>query len=155
MSLERQIAYLADRAAIDDIVTGYATGVDERDWDLFRSLFKDRLFLDFSTFHPSLYREIGADELLEISMKVGNFDSTQHLIGNRRFRIEGDRASCIGAANCAHYIKRDGVNHCCMLHGTYTYEMERTSEGWKIDRYGLEVIGEYGNSEVFSWVGLR
>ena len=30
---------LADRIAIDDVLTRYATAVDARDWDLYRSVF--------------------------------------------------------------------------------------------------------------------
>lgn len=155
MSLEQQVRDLIDRAAIDDMVTTYATSVDTENWERFRTVFKDTLFLDFGTFDPSLSREIAADELVEISKKVGNFDSTQHLIGNRRITVDGDRARCIADLNAAHYIEKDGQNHCCFLHGTYTYELERTGDGWKIDRYGLNVIGEWGETRAFEWVGLR
>ena len=67
MSDANALQELIDRAAISDMVHAYATAVDTRDWELFRSLFVDPLLLDFSSFHPSLKREITVDELLEIA----------------------------------------------------------------------------------------
>ena len=40
---------LLDRAEISDVQLRYATGVDMRDWKLFRSCFADEIDVDFSS----------------------------------------------------------------------------------------------------------
>ena len=155
MSDANALQELIDRAAISDMVHAYATAVDTRDWELFRSLFVDPLLLDFSSFHPSLKREITVAELLEITKKISAFDSTQHLSGNHRHTIEGDRATCVSYLHAGHFMTRDGVKYEGFLCGYYTYGFQRRADGWKIDRYGLTVTAEYGEPRVFEWAGLR
>ena len=152
---EADIRALIDRAAISDVVNAYATAVDGRDWDLFRSLFAERLFLDFRSFHPSLYREISIDELVEMTRLIAGFDATQHLSANHGHRFAGDRATCVSYMHAGHFLKRDGEDHACFLYGFYTYELERGFEGWKIDRYGLQITAQHGDPRVFEWVGMR
>lgn len=154
MADEKALQELIDRAAITDITTSYATAVDTRDWELFQSLFNDPLFLDFSSFHPSLKREITVAELLDITRKLASFDSTQHMITNHRFDIDGDRATCIAYTQAGHFLTREGEDHACFLHGYYTFELERTGGKWKVDRYGLQITAQDGNPQIFEWVGL-
>ena len=40
---------LLERAAISDVVNAYATGVDTRDWALYRSVFADEIAIDFTS----------------------------------------------------------------------------------------------------------
>ena len=40
---------LLDRAAISDVVHAYATGLDRRDWKLYRSIFMDQIEMDFES----------------------------------------------------------------------------------------------------------
>lgn len=152
---EGAVQRLIDRAAISDVVNAYATAVDSRDWALFRSLFMPRLFLDFRSFHPSLYREMTVEELVEITKGIAGFDATQHLSCNHRHRIEGDRATCVSYMHAGHFLKREGVDYACFLYGFYTYELVRTVADWKIDRYGLQITAQHGDSRVFEWAGMR
>ena len=152
---ESEIRALIDRAAISDVVNAYATAVDTRDWDLFRSLFAERLFLDFRSFHPSLYRELAIDELVDMTRLIASFDATQHLSANHVHRLAGDRATCTSYMHAGHFLKRDGQDHACFLYGYYTYELARGAAGWKIDRYGLQITAQHGDPRVFEWVGMR
>lgn len=152
---EAELRLLIDRASISDVVNAYAAAVDGRDWDQFRSLFADRLFLDFRSFHPSLYRELSVDELVEMTRAIAGFDATQHLSANHAHRIAGDRATCTSYMHAGHFLKRDGADHACFLYGFYTYELQRAGKGWKIDRYGLQVTAQHGDPRVFEWVGMR
>lgn len=53
----------ADKLAVTETVYCYATGVDRRDWALYRSLFTDTVAIDFSSFDPSLLPgELSADD---------------------------------------------------------------------------------------------
>ena len=152
---EKAVQRLIDRAAISDVVNSYATAVDTRDWNLFGSLFTDRLFLDFRDFHPSLYKEVTREELIGITKSIAAFDATQHLSSNHRHSIDGDRATCTSYMHAGHFLNREGVDHACFLYGYYTHEMVRTGEGWKIGKYGLKITAQHGEPRVFEWVGMR
>ncbi|MBW8754598.1 MAG: nuclear transport factor 2 family protein [Sphingomonadales bacterium] len=152
---QAEIRALIDRAAISDVINAYATAVDTRDWDLFRSLFAPRVFLDFRSFHPSLYRELAVDELVGITKGIAAFDATQHLSANHVHRLAGSRATCTSYMHAGHFLKRDGQEHACFLYGYYTYELERTAEAWKIDRYALQITAQHGDPRVFEWAGMR
>lgn len=152
---EARLQQLIDRAAISDVLTAYATAVDSRDWDLFRSLFASRVFLDFRSFHPSLYREVTLDELVKITGSIAAFDATQHLSTNHVHTIEGDRATCVSYMHAGHFLRHEGEDHACFLYGFYTYELQRAGAGWKVDRYGLQITAQYGEPRVFEWTGMR
>ena len=152
---EAAVQALIDRAAISDVVNAYATAVDRRDWQLFRTVFADRLFLDFRSFHPSLHREVTLDELVEITRGIAAFDSTQHISSNHVHTLAGNRATCVSYMHAGHFLKRDGVEHACFLYGYYTYELLRAGDTWKVDRYGLQVTAQHGDPRVFEWVGMR
>jgi hypothetical protein len=150
-----QIRGLIDRAAISDVVNTYAWAVDSRDWDRFRSLFMDSIFIDFRSFDPSLYRQMTLDELVDITSALAAFDATQHLSANHVHSIDRDRARCVSYMHAGHFLTRNGDQHFCFLYGFYTYELQRVKDGWKIDRYGLQVTAQHGEPRVFEWVGLR
>jgi len=152
---EAAVQALIDRAAISDVVHAYATAVDRRDWDLFRSLFTDPVFIDFRWFHPSLHRALSLDELVANTRGIAAFDATQHISSNHVHRLAGDRATCVSYMHAGHFLKRDGVEHACFLYGYYTYELLRTAGGWKVDRYGLQVTAQFGEPRLFEWVGMR
>lgn len=152
---EMAVQRLIDRAAVSDAVNAYATAVDTRDWDLFGSIFADKVFLDFRSFHPSLYREVTREELIEITRGIAAFDSTQHLSSNHRHSFTGDRATCTSYMHAGHFLKRDGQDHACFLYGYYTYELFRSSDGWLVDKYGLQITAQFGEPKVFEWVGMR
>jgi len=152
---ERAVQQLIDQAAISRVVTAYATAVDSRDWALFRTLFTDRVFIDFRTFHPSLYRDVPLDELVSISQGLEGFDATQHLSTNHVHAIDGDRATCVSYMHAGHFLKRDGQDHACFLYGHYSYHLLRQGDVWLIDRYGLQVTAQHGNPQVFEWAGMR
>ena len=43
-----RIDALTDRLAIEDLLTRYATAVDQRDWDLYRSVFAADAEVDYT-----------------------------------------------------------------------------------------------------------
>lgn len=152
---ESAVQLLIDRAAISDVVHGYATAVDTRDWELFSSLFTSSVFIDFRPFHPNLYRQLTREELVTITKGLAGFDATQHLSTNHRHTIDGMSATCVSYMHAGHFLKREGVEHACFLYGYYTYHLNRTGADWKIDRYALAITAQYGEPRVFEWAGMR
>ncbi len=152
---EAAVQALIERAAISEVVNAYATAVDTRDWELFGSIFTDKLFLDFRDFHASLYKQVTREELIGITRGIAAFDSTQHLSCNHRHTIDGDHATCTSYMHAGHFLKRDGIDHACFLYGYYTYDLVRNRAGWLIEKYGLKITAQHGEPKVFEWVGMR
>ena len=82
---------LEDRAAISDVLDDYAHGIDTRDFDLVASLFTPDAHLDYtSSGGPAASR----DEVLEwLRTSLPAVAMTQHLLTNRRIRVDGDTAT--------------------------------------------------------------
>ena len=58
------LAQLADRVAIVDVISNYATGLDARDWVLWRSVFVDEVVFDLSSWtHEPARRNWRRDKL--------------------------------------------------------------------------------------------
>ena len=126
-----------------------------RDWDLFLTLFTDRVFVDFRSFDPSVYYEIDATKLLTMSRRAEAFDATQHISANHAHVIDGDRATCTSYMQASHFLTRPDGHHSCILYGEYSNSLIRTGQGWKIDRYSLTVRAQQGDPRVFEWAGYK
>lgn len=118
-----------DRQDISDLLVRYATGIDQRDWPLFRTVFTADCELD--------YGEIGAwegvDAVAEFMDKVhATAGHLLHRLSNQAITIDGDTAvartyvdALIMAAD-----NQTGVNGI----GFYDDEIVRTPDGWRIAR---------------------
>ncbi|OBJ82022.1 nuclear transport factor 2 family protein [Mycobacterium asiaticum] len=116
-----------DRQDIADLLVRYATGIDRRDWPLFRTVFTDDCELD--------YGEIGAwrgvdavTEFMQLAHAMAGH--TLHRLSNIAITLDGDRAlartyidGLIMAAD-----NSGGVNAA----GFYDDDIVRTSAGWRI-----------------------
>lgn len=124
---------IADRLAIEDLLTRYATAVDRKDWALYRSCFTADAFIDYTSaggIRGSL------DEVavwLEQVMPV--FAMTQHLVVNREIRIDGDRAEARSAFFNPLGVP-DGKGGMTLFFdgGYYNDELVRGEDGWRIRR---------------------
>jgi uncharacterized protein (TIGR02246 family) len=118
-----------DRQEIFDLLLRYATGIDRRDWPLFRTVFTDDCQLD--------YGEIGTwngvDAVTRFMEQVHAMAGhTMHRLSNQAITVDGDAAAArtytdgliMGADN------KSGVNAI----GFYDDEIVRTDDGWRIAR---------------------
>jgi 3-phenylpropionate/cinnamic acid dioxygenase small subunit len=118
-----------DRQDISDLLVRYATGIDRRDWPLFRTVFTDDCELD--------YGEIGnwhgagavTDFMEQVHALAGH---TLHRLTNHAITVDGDNATArtyidglIMAGD-----NNSGVNAI----GFYDDEIVRTAQGWRIAR---------------------
>lgn len=118
-----------DREDIAAVVLCYATGIDRRDWALFRSVFTDDCELD--------YGEIGAwkgaDEVTDFMRQVHAMAGhTMHRLTNQEITVNGDsaRARTYVDALIMAGDSSSGVNAA----GFYDDEFVRTEQGWQIAR---------------------
>lgn len=122
---------IADRIEIDDLITRYATAVDTKDWDLYRTVFTDDAVIDYTS-AGGIRGSLG--EVVEwLSHALKLFPMTQHLITNRHVVLEGDTAT--GRSYYYNPLGRpDGTGGMQLLFfgGYYNDRFRRTADGWRI-----------------------
>jgi 3-phenylpropionate/cinnamic acid dioxygenase small subunit len=119
----------AHRQDISDLLVRYATGIDSRDWPLFRTVFTDDCHLD--------YGEIGiwngVDEVTNFMEQThAPAGHTMHRLTNQAITVDGDKASARTYVDAVIMFadNQTGVNAL----GFYDDEIARTAEGWRIAR---------------------
>jgi 3-phenylpropionate/cinnamic acid dioxygenase small subunit len=143
MSDQEKLQLLLDRMEITELVHCYATGVDSRDWKLFRSIFTDEIevWLGSASGAPAVLRRVTADRFTERASRIiGRFAVTQHLLSNHRIEVKGDAATCVVYMQARHFPRKEEADPAVWdIGGYYTPHLARTAEGWKIAKYTLTV----------------
>ena len=151
---ESSASLLMDRMAISDVVYAYATGLDRRDWVLFRSIFTDSIKMEFDSagIRSGTY---GADDWVRSAKRLfAGFSATQHTSTNHVHDIRGDQATCISNMQAEHFVERNSENALnegedrFTLGGYYVNELIRQPEGWKLTEVTLNVTWRAGNPRV-------
>ena len=116
-----------DRQDIADILVRYATGIDRRDWPLFRTVFTDDCELD--------YGEVGSwqgvDAVTEFMQQAHALAGhTMHRLTNQVITVDGDSAQARTYVDALIMLadNNSGVNAA----GFYDDEFVRTDQGWQI-----------------------
>ncbi len=120
---------MSDRADITEVLLRYATGIDRRDWDTFRTAFTADCVLDYGEI-GSFAGVAAVTEFMEQSHSMAGH--TMHRLSNIVVTLDGDRATArtyvdglILAPDNA-----SGVNAV----GIYDDDLLRTDHGWRIAR---------------------
>lgn len=107
----------------------YATGIDRRDWPLFRTVFTDDCELDYG----EIGRWNGVDEVTDFMDKTHAMAGhTLHRLSNQVITVDGEKASARTYVDAVIMFgdNQAGVN----AWGFYDDEIVRTAEGWRIAR---------------------
>ncbi|HMC41705.1 MAG TPA: nuclear transport factor 2 family protein [Acidimicrobiales bacterium] len=121
---------LADRLAIDDLLTRYAMAVDDGDWDALDTVFTPDATIDYTSAGGirGSYPEVKA----WLEKALAPFPVRQHLIGNKRVAIDGDRATVRAYFfNPMRLTLADGTSRSAPGGGYYNHRLIRTPEGWR------------------------
>jgi uncharacterized protein (TIGR02246 family) len=118
-----------DRQDISDLLVRYATGIDRRDWALFRTVFTDDCELDYGVIGAWQGVDAVTEFMEQVHAMAGH---TMHRLSNRAITLDGDRATArtyidglIMAGD-----NTSGVNAI----GFYDDQIVRTEDGWRIAR---------------------
>jgi len=143
---------LLDRQAIIDVVQRYASGVDSRDWALFRSCFCEEIEVDLSSWNGQPASRMRAEHWVA-GVKAGltGFDATQHISSNHGVTLDRHRAACTSYVRATHSLEGE----CCVLGGYYDNELVRTEDGWRIEQCKLTVTWTEGPQEIFERAAQR
>lgn len=133
-----------DRAAKQDIaevLVRYATGVDTRDWELFRTCFTADCHVDYEGI--AVWEDVDAitEYMTDVHADMGH---TLHRMSNQAIVVDGDRATARSHVDAV-LIAADGRGGLQAI-GFYEDDLVRQDDGWRIARRRLTMahVGAIG-----------
>ncbi len=145
-----------ERMDVAEVVYAYATGVDTRDWALYRSIFMDEVEFDFSSWDGNPARRMRADDWVAgVRPLFHGLDATQHAMSNPRVAIDGERATCLMYMQAAHFLANREGDAEFTIGGYYTDQLVRTAAGWKLCGVKLTVVWSRGNKQIMTLAAQR
>jgi hypothetical protein len=117
-----------DKEDIADVLVRYATGIDRRDWPLFRTVWTDDCELDYG----EIGRFNGVDAITEFMDQAHAMAGhTMHRLTNQVIDVHGDTAESRTYVDALIMIDgNSGVNAA----GFYDDELVRGDDGWRVAR---------------------
>jgi hypothetical protein len=117
----------ADEADIAEVLVRYATGIDRRDWALFRTCWTDDVVADY----VGVDRWTSADDITAfMEASHAEMGHTMHQLSNLAITVDGDTATARSYVDAV-LMAPDGQSGLNPL-GFYDDELVRTADGWRI-----------------------
>ena len=147
----------ADHQAVCETVYRYATGIDSRDWDMYRSVFADEVSVDFTSYHPAQpAAHMRADEwVASVQPLFSGLAATQHSMTNPTVQLRSDTASCTMYMQAAHALDHGNDDAWFTIGGYYRNELVRTALGWRITAVTLTVLWRRGDESIMATAARR
>lgn len=130
---------LADRLAVDDLLTRYTFAVDQRDWDALDDVFLADAHIDYTATGgiAGSYPEVKRWLAETLTM----FSAMQHALAQKSVVVDGDRAHVRAYfLNPMQIAQPDGGVWQLDLGGVYVHDLVRTPEGWRSERLVEELL---------------
>ena len=121
------IENIVDRIEIENFFSRYARAVDDRDWELYRTLFTEDAHIDYSSSGGS---KGNLDETVSfLSKALDMFEMSQHLVTNIEvLGKEENEADVLALFNNPMRLKGGEI---WFVGGKYRHELIRSDSGWK------------------------
>ena len=121
---------VSDKLEIHELLARYARGVDDRDWDLYRSVFTHDAHIDYTSAGAIAGSIDEVTDFLAASFTV--IPWSQHYITNVEIDLEGDAARV--RAMFFNPMQLPGIEGSSSCGGFYHHDLVRTSDGWRSRR---------------------
>jgi hypothetical protein len=135
-----------DRALIQEVRAKYGRALDQRDWELFASLFDEQVDTDFSAFGIPHDRVPKATVVNIMRHAFHRPEMKSHQIySNFEITIEGEIATMRSSLVGRHVLPGFPGGDTFTMHARYHDCLRRTQQGWIITQTRLEVLFTEGN----------
>lgn len=134
----------SDHRAIVRLLDRYAEAVDRRDFGLLESIFAPDIEYDFGEWVAR-----SRDEAIAVMRRyLDGCGPTQHLLGNYRVDVDGDRATSRVYVRAFHVGIGAAAGRTYEMGGEYRDEWVRTPDGWRSRRRFGRAFWETGSRSV-------
>jgi hypothetical protein len=157
---ESELSRLRDRLDIAEVMTRYATGVDNRDGALLRRCFAQEVEIAASSsgrLHELFVKtefarglKMSGDQWVnQLVQGMSALAVTQHMIGNHLIEFSANEAVCTAYLRAMHFAGAQFPGSPPYeVGGYYRNTLIRTPEGWRIRRWTLTCTWETGDATV-------
>jgi 3-phenylpropionate/cinnamic acid dioxygenase small subunit len=119
----------ADEADITDVLVRYATGIDRRDWELFRTCWTEDVDANYGGIgHFHGVKEI-TDFMAARHLRMG---ATWHRLSNVVIEVDGDTAIARTYVHAVLNVDKDDPDAWLDVFSHYDDTLVRTGVGWRI-----------------------
>ena len=118
----------ADKAQITEVLIRYATGIDSKNWPLFRTCWTDEVDLDYGEVGTFTYADAFTDLFAQLH------DPTFHRLSNFVITVDGDTATARTYVHAVLMVTSDDNSAWVDAIGHYDDELVRGPDGWRIRR---------------------
>jgi hypothetical protein len=125
----------ADRDAIIDVLVRYATGIDRKDWPLFRTCFTDDVVADYGQFGQWADLSSLTDYMIGAHERMSQ---TVHSMSNFVVDVQGDEATAQTYVQAV-LVFGDGSGRWNEAVGSYDDRLVRSPDGWRIRRRSFTI----------------
>lgn len=154
--MDARLAAHLDKQDIIDSILRYATGIDMRNWALYRQCFTDELEVDFTSWSGGTPRTLSADDWVAgVRSTLAGFEGTQHTLTNFVIDLRGDEATAVVYMSAQHNLPNNQGDNTLLIGGYYTHDLVRTPVDWKIRKARLTVTWTEGNRHIFELARQR
>jgi 3-phenylpropionate/cinnamic acid dioxygenase small subunit len=120
-----------DKAQIAEVLIRYATGIDSKDWPLFRTCWTDEVDIDYG----DLGHFTNADEFAALMTQIHDgMGQTYHRISNIAIKVDGDHATARSYVHALLMAVPGDSSSWIEALGHYDDELVRTPDGWRIGK---------------------
>lgn len=136
----------ADRHALEEQRCRFGRALDQRDWELFGSLFVDEVDADYAAFGVPAGRmpRSAVVDLMKHSFRREGMRTHQQY-SNFEVALDGDEATVVSSLVGRHVLPGFPGGDGFTLHARYHDRWVRTPFGWKLAALRLEVLFTEGN----------
>ena len=135
---------MQDRIEIVAVLDRYAEALDQRRWELLEQVFAPDVDCDFGEWSARSLPEAVAT----IRSYLEGCGPSQHLQGNYRVELDGDRAKSRVYIRASHVGVGRAAGKSYEMTGEYEDELRRMPAGWRSVKRRIRVFFELGSREV-------
>lgn len=120
------LEHLADRAAIDDLLSLHCRGLDRQDVEAIREAYWPDAHVDYGAYKGNAHIFAG----LVVEALAGAYELTRHSLCNTLVRFTGDQALSESSVTAAHLFV--GAEQEMLFYGRYLDKLEKRDGQWKL-----------------------
>lgn len=138
-----------ERVAILETVYQYAQGIDTRDWNLYRSIFTDKIEVDFTSYDGQTVGRLKADDWVEMLKPLfSGLAATQHIMTNPIVTFDDQGAACRIYMQAEHFMDANDGGTSYSIGGYYTDRLVFQNNRWLISGVTLTVLWRRGDPRI-------
>jgi SnoaL-like domain len=134
-----------DKISIQELIAGFATSFDVKDWDGLEACLTESIFTDYSDLRGTPPQTVTASEYVYQRRESLHHLKLHHLVGNYEVDFtDSNTATC--RASMIVWRKSDEeefTSHC-----VYTFQLVKQESDWKISAITQKVLWNEGTSSI-------